>query len=73
MIKEIERFQAVSDSGNKYTVLIYQKFIDASTAEDPNKYIPGIKSARTLDGQPLNRIDDKSFEIVETGEIITRI
>jgi len=73
LIKEIDRFTAISDSGNEYIVVIYQKFIDASTMDDPNKYIPGIKSARTLDGQRLKRINGNSFEIVGTGEIISRI
>lgn len=73
MLKEIDRFKAKSASGKEYLIIVTQKFIDASTADDPNAIIPGLKSAKTADGRFLNFIDENTFKLVDTGEILTRI
>ena len=72
-MKEIDRFQVISESGNEHTVIVYQEYIDVSTHDDPNASIPGSKSGVTLEGYHVNFIDENTFKIVETDEIVRRI
>jgi len=71
--KLIEQFIAKGDSGRKYTVLCYQKQIPAGSHDDQNAAIPGLKRLVTSDGKDLNYQDEKTFTLVQTGEIIRRI
>jgi len=44
---------------------------DAST-RDGRSSVPGNAEIRCLDGRHVNRLDDDTFEIVETGQIVRR-
>lgn len=69
----IGQFQAISDSGNKYTIIEFQKIIDAGSHDDINAEIKGMKRLATSDGQAVNFKDSNTFEIVETSEIVRKI
>lgn len=72
MEKRIETFEAVSGNGRRYIIHILQEQIDASTLAS-RKAIPGMKRAILDNGSEVNPIDDESFQIVATGEIIHRV
>jgi hypothetical protein len=72
MQKEIDRFLAIDDDNNQYTVVILQNYIETST-RDGVSHAPGMKKAITSNGLTLNTTDGKIFEIVQTGTIIRKI
>lgn len=67
-IAEISRFKAESELGDVYTIIEYQTYLDAGTEE-----IKGLKELQTTDGQAVNMVDNNTFLIVVTGEILKRI
>ena len=69
----INQFAAISDSGQTYTLCVYQDLVDVSTFDDPNAKIPGSKQILTEGGMPVNWIDKNNFRLAETGEFIRRI
>lgn len=73
MEKEIERFEAESDDGTIYTVVIIQEYRDASSMSNPNSWVPGLKRLELLDGSAVNSLDSKTFKVVATDEIIRKI
>jgi len=72
-IEKIDQFWAKSDSGNNYEINVFQEFIDASDANNPNNEIPGLKFMRTSDGMHINFIDSENFMIVELGITVHKI
>jgi hypothetical protein len=61
------------EKGRTIKVFEYQEMIDATSLSDPHrKYVPGLKRLQLEDGGAVNFIDDNTFEIVATGEKITR-
>ncbi len=73
IIKEIERFKASSDSGEIFTIVVTQEFIITEAFQSPPHEIPGLKSAKTTNGNFLNYKNDNQFEIVASGEILTKL
>ncbi len=53
--KLINEHKAVSDTGEEFSILEYQEYIDAGEEE-----IPGFKSLVTTDGLVVNFIDPKT-------------
>lgn len=72
IIKEIERFNAKSDDGQIFTVIISQEYIVTRSLQGRSQELPGLKVAMTSDGSYLNFIDENKFEIVETGTVISK-
>jgi hypothetical protein len=71
--REINRFEAASEDGDIYTVIVRQEFILAEEYEKPTEEIPGLKDLITTDGVSLHFINDNQFQIAQTGEILTKI
>ena len=71
--KEVERFNATSEDGQMFTVIIAQEFTVTHPYEGDSKEIPGYKFAVTSDGRDLNFMAENKFEIVESGTIITKV
>jgi hypothetical protein len=68
---ETERFKAKSDSGEIYTVLKFQKQINAGSLDNPKpKLIPRFV---TTSGVMLNQIDAETFQIVATNELVRKL
>jgi hypothetical protein len=71
---ETDRFLAKADSGKEYVVIQYQDYIDVSTHDNPNsKILSRIKRLETEDGLLVTYIDEKTFSIFDTGEIIRKV
>lgn len=70
---EIGRFRAKSDSGKEYTIVEFQDFLSARTHDNPYGEVAGLKELRTTTGLFVNFINDNTFKIVTTGEILHRI
>ena len=69
-----DEFDAVSEDGRQFHILVYTTMIDASSRSNPSAApLKGLKSARTADGLNCNHIDDKTFEIVQLGLRVTRV
>lgn len=73
MEKLIERIVAESKNGKKFNVNIYQEFTNFSPLNGPSRLVPALKRAALDDGSPVNFIDDHSFKIVLTDEIIRKV
>jgi hypothetical protein len=74
MEREIERFEAQTENGTVLTVVIFQEFVDATAMGDTaQRWIPGMKRIELDDGSPLNFIDNKTFRLVLTDQIVRRI
>lgn len=71
MERLIARHQMQSDDGTRYEVLEYQEFLDAGTKDGPD-WVPGLKRLVLANGRHLNHIDDDTFQIVVTGQIVRR-
>jgi hypothetical protein len=73
IIKEIERFKASSGSGEIFTIVVTQEFIIAEEFQSPPHEVAGLKTAKTTNGHFLNYKNENQFEIVTTGEILTKL
>lgn len=69
----IDQFEAISENGRIYTIIVNEGVIDVSTHDGPNETIPGMKSARTLEGFTVTKHKNDKFLIIETGDIVQRI
>lgn len=67
MDKLIDQFDAVDDTGQTHTILIYQTFVDIQTRAGTD-LAAGLKRAVTSTGMSLNVIDHETFEVVGTGQ-----
>ena len=72
--EQTDEFDAESEDGRRFRILVYTTMIDASSMSNPNAApIEGLKRACTSDGQNCNWIDDDTFEIVGLGLQVKRI
>ncbi len=68
----VERIECVGGSGQRYTVVVRQKFRTYTDLAGDVGEVPGTKDLITSDGQHVNLLDDRRFQIVLTDEILTR-
>lgn len=74
MEREVARIKAKADNGKIYTVVTIQEFIEATAISDTSaRWIKGMKRLELEDGSPVNYVDDKTFEIVTTDQIIRAV
>lgn len=71
--REVDRFDASSDDGRIFTIVVYQDFIISHSHDGAISRIPGLKTAKTTDGYYANYKDDNTFHIVELDLIVTKI
>jgi hypothetical protein len=70
----IRRFDAVSDSGDKYTVREYQDFVSNFTGGGTFQEMGGLKTWKTTTGLVLEKTaNPKVFTIVTTNETIKEV
>ncbi|CAJ2865915.1 hypothetical protein [Burkholderia pseudomallei] len=67
-----DRFEAVDKDGKKYSVVVRQDVIDASTFDDEDSEL-GLKEYRLSNGDRLSRISENVFQIKWSGVEITKI
>jgi hypothetical protein len=73
MRKEINRYRCIGDSGREYTVIEYQNFTRYQTLNDPPQDVPTTKEWFLSDSQDVNFIDENTFQIVLTDELVRKI
>lgn len=73
LIKETERFNALSDTGKMYTIVTYQEFLPTLNIRNPFDKIPGEKIMETTESQAVKCIDETTFQIIATGEILHKV
>ncbi len=67
----VDRFIAVDENGNEYELSVYQKIVEARTRGGTHR-MPGMKRISTSDGLSVNRIDDDTYKIVLTDQILRK-
>lgn len=73
MLKDIRHtgsFRAVSENGTEHMVHVFVEILDASSHDDPDGELEGLKTLPTADGHFVNRLEKGRYQIVETGEIL---
>jgi len=73
MEKVIATHRMKADDGTVYEVDEIQEFTGSSSLSGGRKWIPTLTRLELPDGSHANHIDDDTFEIVATGEIIRRV
>lgn len=69
----IDSFEAVSDDGQTFSVLMYQRMTEHRPLSGPVQQIRGSKRLALSDGRAVNSIDDNTFRIVVGGIIIRKV
>jgi hypothetical protein len=72
MSREVERFIAKTDKGKEYTIIHYQEYLTANDFDGEDE-IEGLEGYTTSEGLFVNRIDSKTFQIVETNEVVRKV
>ena len=68
-----DEFDAVSEDGQQFRMVVYTTMIDVSSMSNPNAApLEDLKRICTSDGQNCNQIDDDTFEIVGLGLQVKR-
>ena len=67
----IARFPATDELGTPYEILVWQELVPVCT-RDGTGYAEGMKFAETSAGELLNRIDNETFEVCESGKILRK-
>ena len=64
MEKELRRFRAANENGRRYVLVEYQQYSLAHAKGGVDQVLNAGKIMRTEDGNPVNVIDDNTFEII---------
>lgn len=72
MEKKISEFTCTDGNGRSYTIEEWQEQIPAGHFGNPSATIAGMSRLITSDGMSVNYVDEQTFEIVQTGVIISR-
>lgn len=71
--KEVERIKVTGqDKPTVRELIVYQEFI-VDRDEDGVSHIPGYQFIQTMLREPVNKISATQFEIVATGELLTKV
>jgi hypothetical protein len=68
----VGRFDAVSDEGDIYTVVVFQEFTEFRSLIGGST-LPGLQEFRLLDGSFVNQINPETFQILDTDEILRKV
>lgn len=63
-IEQIGSFPAITENGDRTTILAFQNIFDAATYSNPHAESRGLKFLETTDGLSVNRIDKGQYSIV---------
>lgn len=63
----------ITEYGKLVRVDQYVQKIDARSLENDNAWLDGQKFLRTADGKPCNKLDDGTFQVVGTNQILRPI
>ena len=68
---EVDRFPVKTDNGKEYIIVQYQTYVSDGTFDNPQSEIATVTSFLTLNGDIVNQIDSKTFQIIDTNQIPT--
>lgn len=71
MEKELVRYRCMTDDGCYLDIIEYQHFRTVDTDNGVRQY-PGARRLVTDNEEPARYIDEMTFEIIETGELLRR-
>lgn len=64
-----QKLKALDESGKPVEIHVYQKVIDTTDMRHGRSEALGrVKDAFTADGRALSYLDEKTFQVIETGE-----
>lgn len=67
-----ETYQARSDSGEEHIIYVYERIRTVRLLRGGESKVPLARRLALKNGAEVNAIDDHTFEIVHSGEIIRR-
>lgn len=70
---ETERFETRGESGERYVLIEYTEMTLRQPLNKPEYWIAGAYFHETADGQSVNELDDGTYQILQTDEILRRI
>lgn len=74
MEKHVRTIRAQRASGGTLTIEEFQSYIDTTSINDTGpQWTPHLKRLQLPSGGAVNFIDDVTFEIVSTGERVTKL
>jgi hypothetical protein len=62
-----DTFHAYDDAGNRYTIHVRRTYIDTRGADGLGRRVESLRTYYLNDGGPVDRLDDDTFAIVDTG------
>lgn len=71
--REIDRFEALGDSGRLYTVVVWTENVLFRRLSGNSLKLSGPTELTLDDGRDVSPIDDRSFRIVDTDEVLRRV
>jgi len=66
-------FKAKTVDGKTVIIYEYTEYLYAKSFKGFNEKVEGLKSYCTFDGNHVNSVSKNKYEIVETGQILTKI
>lgn len=74
MREVIEEFDAKSEAGTVYRLVVSRSRINTTSLQSNGRESrPGLPGIETAEGWKVNHIDDHTFRLVKTGEILKRV
>ncbi|MDD4874574.1 MAG: hypothetical protein PHE15_06355 [Dehalococcoidales bacterium] len=70
---EINRFSAKKDKGKTYTIVEYQDVSPGGDFDRPLYKVASLISYQTSTGLPVNKIDNETFQILQTQEFVKKV
>jgi hypothetical protein len=71
-MEKVARYKTLDKNGNAIVVEEFKKRIDTSSMrERGTSALSKLSSFKTSDGRSVNRIDPNTFQVVESGDILT--
>ena len=67
-----DRFTLRGNAGNVYDAIELTEQVPAATFGRPYATEPGLKEYKLTDGRRLNKMDETTFQIAATAEMLTR-
>lgn len=71
--EETGRFAVEDDGGNRHAVIEYTNFTLFRPMSGGEQWLPGSRSFRTTDNEPVNMIDNQTFKLVMSEKIVKRV
>ena len=71
---QTDQFFAIDNNGEKHTILEFTEIVDsASLGDTGSTLLDSSRAYRKSTGEHLNRVGEKEFVLVETGENLTKL